>query len=221
MRNPIRRVATIASLTLATLGFSTSTAFQAAEQNSETTYEVRPLGGLDGSNSRGHGVNDWGLVSGFSNLADGKGRRAVLWFKGRMLQLEPIGGTNSTIPWSGPRNCRARTYATSGLLDAGGTAEAWGVNDRGQVVGTTCSPAACCRAFLWQNGEMKDFDLMKGDYRTASSTPWTSIMLVRLQVGLRSAVRRSKHSSQSAGDWLCLDQAEWRLRCDHACQSEA
>lgn len=51
-----------------------------------------------------------------------------------------------------------------GTLDLGGTAEAWGVNELGQVVGRSCSPSGDCRAFLWENGEMKDLDRLKGTY---------------------------------------------------------
>jgi probable HAF family extracellular repeat protein len=51
-----------------------------------------------------------------------------------------------------------------GTLDANGTAQAWGVNERGQVVGTSCPPAGLCKAFLWENGEMKNLNEVKGDY---------------------------------------------------------
>lgn len=51
-----------------------------------------------------------------------------------------------------------------GTLDPGGTAEAWGVNDRGQIVGTSCSPTGDCKAFLWEKGGMTDLNLSKGDF---------------------------------------------------------
>ena len=51
-----------------------------------------------------------------------------------------------------------------GTLDAGGTAQAWSVNDRGQVVGTSCLGAAC-KAFLWENGVMQDLNAFKGSYQ--------------------------------------------------------
>jgi probable HAF family extracellular repeat protein len=49
-----------------------------------------------------------------------------------------------------------------GTLDEGGTAQAWGVNDRGQVVGSSCT-AAGCKAFLWENGLLEDLNALKGD----------------------------------------------------------
>jgi probable HAF family extracellular repeat protein len=50
-----------------------------------------------------------------------------------------------------------------GTLDPGGSAQAWGVNDRGQVVGSSCL-GAVCKAFLWENGVMKNLNAFKGDY---------------------------------------------------------
>lgn len=51
-----------------------------------------------------------------------------------------------------------------GTLDPGGTAEAWGVNERGQIVGASCSPSGDCRAFLWERGSMIDLNLSKGSF---------------------------------------------------------
>jgi probable HAF family extracellular repeat protein len=51
-----------------------------------------------------------------------------------------------------------------GTLDEDGTAEAWGVNERGQVVGTACAPTGPCRAFIWERGSMRDLNESKGDY---------------------------------------------------------
>jgi probable HAF family extracellular repeat protein len=42
------------------------------------------------------------------------------------------------------------------------SAQAWGVNGRGQVVGT--SSGAISRAFLWENGVTIDLNTVKGDY---------------------------------------------------------
>jgi probable HAF family extracellular repeat protein len=363
------RLAVVIAPALATLGFGT--AFHAAEQESRVTYRVRALESLGGTNSRGNGINDWGLVSGFSNRANAT-RRATVWVHGHALDLGTLGGNHSSVAWSGLANhslvvgisqtntlqtrsdgwsCRAffpgsdATYVCVGFVwdwgsqklkplptlggdngfaanannlrqvvgwaetsvsdpscvnpadpgflpvlwdlrrnttialrpfgsdtagaataindrgqvvgisgtcdqsvgrktarhavmwengrvedlgnlgadtwntptaittrgdiivgfantpgadpddpvfhawlwterddiactklpgknicdlgtldDAAGTSEAWGVNDRGQVVGTACSPTGDCRAFLWENGEMKDLDLLKRNY---------------------------------------------------------
>jgi probable HAF family extracellular repeat protein len=51
-----------------------------------------------------------------------------------------------------------------GTLDPDGTAQAWGVNEWGQVVGTSCPPSGLCKAFIWENGEMKDLNEFRGAY---------------------------------------------------------
>jgi probable HAF family extracellular repeat protein len=368
MKHSIARLGIMASATLAVFGYGAR--FEAAEQDAEITYKVQPLSPLGGTSSRGNGVSDAGLVTGFSNLTDNKARRASVWFHDQVFPLDPLGGTNSSVAWSGKNNgglvvgitqtsqlqtrtdgwsCRIffpgpdnakytcvgfvweggrmtplptlggdNGFATSannqrqvvgwaettipdatctdpsqpgfravlwdlsrketlplplyandsagaataisdrghvvgisgdcdqsvgrrtarhavlwengtvrnlgnvgadtwntptaitrhgdivvgfgnapgadpdapefrawlwterddiactklpgtdicdlGTLDPGGTAEAWGVNERGQVVGTSCSPSGDCRAFLWESGEMKDLDLLKGTY---------------------------------------------------------
>ena len=49
-----------------------------------------------------------------------------------------------------------------GAVDDDTTSQAWGVNERGQVVGTSCGQV--CRAFIWENGAMRDLNAFKGDY---------------------------------------------------------
>ena len=75
--------------------------------------------------------------------------RAWLWTRRDDIACEKLPGSN---------------LCDLGTLDVNGTAEAWGVNDFGQVVGTACSPAGDCRAFLWENGRMKDLNEVKGRY---------------------------------------------------------
>jgi probable HAF family extracellular repeat protein len=93
------------------------------------------------------------IVVGFANApgasADAPRFRAWLWTERDDISCTKLPGTE---------------LCDLGTLDAGGTAEAWGVNERGQVVGTACTPAGFCRAFLWENGTMKDLDLMKHEY---------------------------------------------------------
>lgn len=101
MKDPIRQLATVVALTLAPIGFGA--AFLAAGQDAEVIYDVQPLDTLGGSSSRGNGVNDWGLVSGFSNLADST-RRASVWFGDQQVNLGTLGGNHSSVAWSGLKN---------------------------------------------------------------------------------------------------------------------
>jgi probable HAF family extracellular repeat protein len=98
-------------------------------------------------------TRDGDIVVGFANSpgasADEPSFRAWLWTEREDLACTKLPGTN---------------ICDLGTLDPGGTSEAWGVNEQGQVVGTACSPAGYCRAFLWEGGTMKDLDLLKGVY---------------------------------------------------------
>ena len=76
--------------------------------------------------------------------------------------LPSLGGTSSR--GNGINDCPGTNICDLGTLDPGGTAEAWGVNQRGQVVGSACPPSGPCRAFIWEDGEMKDLNRFKGDY---------------------------------------------------------
>ncbi|HEU4892147.1 MAG TPA: hypothetical protein VFT47_11395 [Vicinamibacterales bacterium] len=93
------------------------------------------------------------IVVGFANSADASADepsfRAWLWTERDDIPCTKLAGTN---------------ICDLGTLEPGGTSEAWGVNEHGQVVGTACSSAGYCRAFLWEDGTMKDLDLLKGVY---------------------------------------------------------
>lgn len=168
----------------------------------DETIELLPFG--DDTASAATAISDRGHIVGISGECDQSvGResalRAVMWHDGTVKDLGNVGGetwnTPTAISRSGDivvgfgnapgadpdtlsfrawlwtertdikcRKLRGTNICDLGTLDPGGTAEAWGVNDQGQVVGTACSPTGFCRAFLWEKGRMKDLDRMKGQY---------------------------------------------------------
>lgn len=93
------------------------------------------------------------IVVGFANApgapAEAPRLRAWLWTLREDIACAKLTGTD---------------ICDLGTLDVDGTAEAWGVNARGQVVGTACPTSGNCRAFLWEHGEMKDLNRFKGSY---------------------------------------------------------
>jgi probable HAF family extracellular repeat protein len=102
VKHLIPRIAIIVSVALLAIGFGTG--FEAAEQDAEVTYQIQPLASLGGTSSRGNGVNDAGRVTGFSNLTGNAARHAAVWFHDQTFQLKPLGGTNSSVAWSGKSN---------------------------------------------------------------------------------------------------------------------
>lgn len=101
MQHPIALRAIVLLASAAAAGYGIAT--YAAPQEDDRTYEVRSLPSLGGTVSRGHGINDGRLVAGFSNL-NSTTRRATVWINGKAVALDTLGGTNSTMAWSGLAN---------------------------------------------------------------------------------------------------------------------
>ena len=93
------------------------------------------LGSLGGTNfNAGTAVNDHGQVAGVSGLPGNTTYHAFFWQKGTMTDLGVLpGDVNST---------------------------AFGINNKGQVVGQSCDASNNCRAFIWQKGSMIDLNLL-------------------------------------------------------------
>jgi probable HAF family extracellular repeat protein len=148
---------------LAVIGYAAG--FEAAEQDDEVTYVIRPLASLGGTSSRGNGINDWGLVSGFSNLTGNTARRAVVWFHDRAIQLDPVGGTNSSVAWSG--------LNTSGLV--AGITQTSKLQTR--TDGWSCriffpgpdNTKYTCVGFVWHGGGVMPLPTLGGDNGFAAS----------------------------------------------------
>ena len=157
MQHPIPRLVVIASAALAMIGYGTG--FEAAEQDAEVTYKVQPLSSLGGNSSRGNGVNDWGLVTGFSNLTDDAARRATLWFHGHQIELRTLGGTNSSVAWSGQNNSGlvvgiAQTDKLQTRRDGWSCRAFFPAPDRAKYT---------CLGFVWEWGRMRPLPTLGGD----------------------------------------------------------
>ena len=145
------------------IGYAAS--FEAVEHDAEVVYNIRPLSSLGGTSSRGNGINDWGLVSGFSNLAGNTARRAVVWFHDRRFQLDPVGGTNSSVAWSGLNN--------SGLV--AGITQTSKLQTR--TDGWSCriffpgpdNAKYTCVGFVWHGGRVTPLPTFGGDNGFAAS----------------------------------------------------
>jgi len=140
-------------------------------------------------------INNRGQVVGISGTCDqaiGRhtARHAVLWDKGAVTDIGNIGGDTwntpmainqrgdvvgfASLPGSDPNNPILHAFLWTkhdGIRDLGTlpgdvSSQALGINERGQVVGLS-SGAGGVRAFLWENGVMKDLNTLKAPGYTA------------------------------------------------------
>jgi probable HAF family extracellular repeat protein len=152
--------------------------------------QIRELPPLPGDTSgAATAINERGQVVGISGTCDqAVGRHtaahAVLWENGKVIDIGNLGGTTWNTPMAinergdvvgfagqsgdDPDNpaLRAFLWTRSGGIQNLGTlpgdvySEAHGINERRQVVGVSCDASGNCRAFLWQNGVMKDLNTL-------------------------------------------------------------
>lgn len=153
--------------------------------NAQQPRQLPPLPG--DTVSAATALNDRGQVVGISGFCDqALGRfsalHAVLWDRGHPIPLGTLGG----VAWNTPMAINAtgdvvgfannspagagdfhphaflwtpdRGIRDLGTLPGDVTSQALGVNDRLEVVGTSCDAAGICRAFCWRDGTMTNLN---------------------------------------------------------------
>jgi len=105
-----------------------------------------------GKPSSGTTITDLGLASGqedsWAQDIDDQGR--IAGWRG------PWSGPNRAFLWT-PTTPRGSVGTAMDLGDlGGGAAEAWGMNQSGQVVGSSVTSAGATHAFLWEGGSMHE-----------------------------------------------------------------
>jgi probable HAF family extracellular repeat protein len=118
--------------------------------------KMRDLGTLGGPGSEPTGINDKGQVIGSADteVMGDEGNHpdyvphAFIWQSGKMRDLGTLGGSGrSSVSGSG----------------------AWGVNERGEVVGWAETKLGDRHAFLWRAGKMIDLGTLGGEDSVASA----------------------------------------------------
>src|SRR3989454_7555641 len=132
------------------------------------------LGTLGGSRGIAHGVSDTGFIAGESEVASHE-MHAFVWENGIMKDLglgvafavnDQGQAAGCGFPTSSAPPCHAVLWQGGQITDLGSlgghSGSAYGINDAGQVVGSTLATDGFMHAFLWQAGTMTDLGGLPG-----------------------------------------------------------
>jgi probable HAF family extracellular repeat protein len=120
------------------------------------------------------GNNNRGQVVGITTTCDFSSSRTVLWDKHKVIDMGTIGGLALVPIAINNKEQATGTYTTTaginraflwqdgvatdlGALPGDNFAEGGPINDKGQIVGQSCS-ATSCTVFLWENDVMTDLN---------------------------------------------------------------
>lgn len=150
----MRRITSVMVVAACAAGLMTgSTSVLAAPSK----YQVSNLGSLGGMFSAGISINNFGLVSGFSNLAGNQSMHAALWLNGSAFDLGTLGGANSAITWPVKNNYGVLVgIAETNQVDPLG--ENWSCS---AFFPTTTGHT--CLGFVWRWGHMRALPTLGGN----------------------------------------------------------
>ena len=121
-------------------------------------YKVYALDSLGGTSSRGDGINNRGLATGYSNLAGNTSRHAAAWLRGDMRDLGTLGGPNSSVVFA-VKDDQNIVVGISQTATPDSSGEIWssgffypGPNNVGYVN----------LAFAWEKGQMRGLPTLGG-----------------------------------------------------------
>lgn len=121
----------------------------------QTRYHVDELESLGGNNARGNSINDFGIASGYSTIADNSVRHAAAWFLGHKFDLGTLGDpltSNSTVPWP-VKNLGGLIVGISQTDIDDPNQELWSCFYF--FSGPHSNNGKACRGFAWERGRMR------------------------------------------------------------------
>jgi probable HAF family extracellular repeat protein len=121
----------------------------------QTRYHVEELDSLGGNNSRGNSINDFGIASGYSTVADNSVRHATAWLFGHKFDLGTLGDprtSNSTVPWP-VKNLGGLIVGISQTDIDDPNGELWSCFYF--FGGPHANNGKACRGFAWERGRMR------------------------------------------------------------------
>jgi len=140
-------------------------ALSAAKGVSEPRYDITIIRStLGGTQSRGNGISNRGLVAGWSNFSNGT-RHAALWIRGEIEDLQTLGGPSSAVPWPGVNN-NGMVVGLSHTAETDPLSEEWSCEAGGFLPAT--NPRRVCRAFAWFDGTMHKLPTFGGTHGFAT-----------------------------------------------------
>ena len=137
----------------------------AAQANPEPRYDVVILrSSLGGTQSRGTGISNRGLVAGWSNLSNGT-RHAAVWHGAVITDLKTLGGPSSAVPWPGVNN-NGMVVGVSHTAALDELNEQWSC-EAGSFLPAT-NPRRVCRGFVWMDATMHELPTLGGTHGFAT-----------------------------------------------------
>jgi len=141
-----------------------SSALQAQQSSPKPGYLVFPLSTLGGATSAGLATNNLGWVMGSANLAGDQTQHATLWIAGRRIDLETLGGPNSSVEWESVKNNQGIVVGISDTSTPQPLGESWSC----AIAFFPSASGNTCLGFVWQDGKMTPLPTLGGDNGVAT-----------------------------------------------------
>jgi probable HAF family extracellular repeat protein len=135
----------------------------AAQDKSETAqrprYWIVHLGALGGTTGAANSINNRGWVMGAANLPGNTTEHATLWLYGKTIDLGTLGGSNSSVAWTGVNNNGGLIAGISDTSIVDPLGEIWSCAEGFFPI----SSGHTCLGFVWQNGVMSALPTLGGN----------------------------------------------------------